>query len=156
LTTLAGAGCAAFASRFTLNLTSSLPRGIYLLRSTGAPQRGSIVAFDVPPALRELVAARNYLPPGARLLKRVVAVAGDSVCTNGNRYVVDEQLVSDIAPADARGLSLPAPYPFCGVVPPGVAFVAGAGASSLDSRYFGPLPLATLTTTVPIWTFSSR
>lgn len=155
LTAFATAGCAVVLSHFTLNITASLPCGVYLLRPYTAPRRGSVVSLDLPPSIRDLVATRRYLPPGTRLVKRIVAVEGDRVCTDGKRYVINGALLSGIADADAADLPLPPPYRFCGVVPGGVAFIAGAGASSLDSRYFGPVPLADLTTAVPLWTSSS-
>lgn len=155
LTAVAAAGCGVVLSHLTLNVTTSLPRGLYLLRSRTPPSRGAIVAFAVPPVIRDVVAARRYLPPAGHLLKRVVALEGDHVCIDGNRYAINHEIVSDIAVTDAAGLPLPQPFPFCGVVPSGVAFVAGAGASSLDSRYFGPVAISNLTTAVPLWTFSS-
>src|SRR5450432_4316441 len=50
------------------NITASLPRGLYVIHHA-APAVDSIVVFDVPAAVSDLVSARHYLPPGARLLK---------------------------------------------------------------------------------------
>ena len=88
------------------------------------------------------------------LLKRVVALSGDTVCTASGRYVAAGVDLGPIATADSAGRPLPSPFPFCDTVPPGAAFVAGHGPSSLDSRYFGPVPLSTLTVVVPLWTSS--
>lgn len=141
--------------RVVVNRTESEPRGLYWLTVTALPRRGSFVVLDAPPLLAALILERRYLPPGVRLLKQVVAVAGDQVCTEGDRYVAAGVLISKIAPVDTSGRPLPTPYPFCGVVPPGMAWVAGRGASSLDSRFFGPISLETLTTAEPLWTTSS-
>ncbi len=140
--------------RVVVNQTESEPRGLYWL-TAAALRRGSFVVLDAPPLLAALIAERHYLPPGVRLLKQVVAVAGDQVCTEGDRYVAAGVLISKIAAVDTSGRPLPPPYPFCGVVPPGMAWVAGRGASSLDSRFFGPISLETLTTAEPLWTTSS-
>jgi conjugative transfer signal peptidase TraF len=153
LTIGASVGCRALASRLTVNVTSSMPRGLYWLRPSGAIDRGSVVCLAVPRSMRMLVAQRRYLPPRFHLLKRVVALPGDHVCTDDRRYVVKDHLVSAVAAQDLLGRPLPSPYPFCGTVPPGVAFVAAAGNSSLDSRYFGPVPINALTPSVPLWTF---
>jgi conjugative transfer signal peptidase TraF len=148
------AGCRAAASRLTWNATESLPRGLYRLDPGRTITRGSVATFVVPSRLRPLVVERGYLPPSTTLLKRVVAVPRDRVCTDRHRYVVNDQLISPIAPTDTAGRPLPPPYPFCGRVPEGFAFVVGNGTSSLDSRYFGPLPIASLTVAVPLWTSS--
>jgi type IV secretory pathway protease TraF len=101
-----------------------------------------------------MVAARRYLPPDWRLLKRVVALPGDQVCLDDKRYVVRGAVLSLIADHDQLGRPL-APYPFCSTVPPGTVFLIAHGASSLDSRYFGPVPFSDLTPAVPLWTSSS-
>jgi len=88
------------------------------------------------------------------LLKRVVALAGDVVCLDQRGYSVNGAIIDVVAGVDLSGRPLPPPYRFCGLVPPGEAFVAGHGPSSLDSRYFGPVPLRTLTVAVPLWTYS--
>lgn len=151
ITIVAGAGCRALTSRLTVNVTTSMPRGLYWLRRPGDLRRGDPVYLAVPGSIRPLVDARRYLPPSFRLLKRVVALPGDRVCTDNHRYVVGDQLLSLIASRDQAGRPLN-PFPFCSTVPPGAAFVAAHGESSLDSRYFGPVSLHDLTPAVPLWT----
>jgi conjugative transfer signal peptidase TraF len=152
LTIIAGAGCRALASRLTINVTASMPRGLYLLRPPGGSlRRGDAVYLAVPVSIRPLVAARRYLPPNFRLLKRVVALPGDHVCTHDERYVVGNQVLSIIASHDQAGRPLDA-FSFCAIVQSGTAFVAAHGESSLDSRYFGPVSLNDLTRAVPLWT----
>ena len=79
---LLGAACSSalaciLAWHLVWNWTPSLPLGLYWL-SRGAPAApGALVAFPVPVAVRDLVADRRYLPPGAMLVKRVVASPGD-------------------------------------------------------------------------------
>lgn len=148
---LAGAGCRALASRMTLNLTASVPRGLYWLRPGSPLSRGTTVYLPFPPSVRSLIATRRYLPSSFRLLKRVVAVAGDHVCTEDDLYVVGDTIISAIATHDHVGRPLE-PYHFCGAVPPGYVFLAARGESSLDSRYFGPVAIGDLTAAVPIWT----
>jgi conjugative transfer signal peptidase TraF len=144
------AGCCILATRLTINVTASMPRGLYWL-SPGAPvRRDTVVSLEVPANARAL-ADRISMPATMRLLKRIVALPGDRVCTNDHRYVVGGELVSVIASRDSAGRPL-APFPFCGIVSPGFAFVAARGESSLDSRYFGPVPITDLTPAVPLWT----
>jgi conjugative transfer signal peptidase TraF len=143
-------GCCALASRLTVNVTPSMPRGLYWLRPGAPVRRDAVVSLGVPAGARPL-ADRISMPPTIQLLKRVVAMPGDRVCTDDNRYVVGDELVSLIAPRDQVGRPL-VPFAFCGTVPAGLAFVAARGESSLDSRYFGPVPITDLTPAVPLWT----
>ena len=141
------------AARLTVNVTTSMPRGIYWLRPGGRVALHSTVTLAIPSSVCQIVDQRRYLPPGFRLLKSVVAVAGDVVCIERQRYSVNARLISVIATTGQAGRPLPPPYPFCGVVPAGVAFLAAAGNSSLDSRFFGPVPISDLTPAVPLWTY---
>ena len=145
------AGSALAASRLTRNYTPSLPLGVYWLRPGLPIAKGEIVDLAIPSVARALIVGR-YLPAGFRLLKRVVAVPGDRVCLFGGKYRVDGVTISTIASADSVGRALPV-FSFCGTVPGGMAFVATSVPSSLDSRYFGPVPLSALTVARPLWTF---
>ena len=136
------AGTAFAASRLTRNYTPSLPIGVYRLRPELPVAKGEIVDLAIPSAARPLIVGR-YLPAGFRLLKRVVAIEGDVVCLTGGWYRVNGSAISPVAPFDSVGRPLPA-FSFCGPVPPGMAFVATPVPSSLDSRYFGPVPVRAL------------
>jgi conjugative transfer signal peptidase TraF len=141
------------ARRVVWNLTPSVPVGLYLRRVGARVTVGSTVVLPVPARARSLVLERHYLPPGAVLLKRVVALPGDRVCLDGETYLVNGRALARVGRADSRGRSLPL-YRFCGEVPRGRAFVATAAPLSFDSRYFGPVDLSTLTVVTPLWTFS--
>lgn len=60
--------------------------------------------------------------------------------------------MASVARQDSAGRPL-APFRFCGALPHGMAFVATSSPLSFDSRYFGPVPLSSLTVAVPAWTF---
>jgi type IV secretory pathway protease TraF len=77
---------------------------------------------------------------------------GDHVCLRNGRYEVGGVTISMMAPTDSVGRALRV-FDFCGVVPEGMAFVATPVPSSLDSRYFGPVPTHALTVAMPLWTF---
>jgi conjugative transfer signal peptidase TraF len=143
-------GTAFTASRLTRNYTASLPLGVYCLRPGLPVSKGEIVDLAIPPPARPLIVGR-YLPSGFRLLKRVVALEGDVVCLTGRWYQVNGVAISSIATVDSMGRPLAA-FHFCGPVPAGMAFVATPVPSSLDSRYFGPVPLRALTVARFLWT----
>jgi conjugative transfer signal peptidase TraF len=151
--TLLGVG-ARLPAHLRWNLTSSLPRGLYLVRHRSQPpSRGSLVAFAVPEGAADVVFGRGYLPQGAFLMKRVAAVPGDRVCTREGRYEVNGVSLGEVFEDDASGRPLPH-HSFCGLVPPDRYYVATSIARSFDSRYFGPLPTAALTERLrPLWTY---
>jgi conjugative transfer signal peptidase TraF len=137
------------------NWTPSLPLGLYWVSRAGSGRVkvGALVAFPVPAHVRALVLERRYLPPGAVLVKPVVATAADRVCTEGGTLTVNGAALGPIATEDTRGRPLPHDER-CGPVPEGDVFVASHFATSFDSRTFGPVPLADLRGTVtPLWTY---
>jgi conjugative transfer signal peptidase TraF len=149
----ASASAALVAARLVWNDTASVPLGLYLRRPMWAVAVGRTVILPIPASVRTLVAARRYLPLDHVLMKVVVALPGDRVCLDGHDYRVNGQLIAPVRAADSRGRTLD-PYLFCGDVPAGQAFVATPAPLSFDSRYFGPVPLATLTVVRPLWTYS--
>ena len=156
LTAIAVTIACGFASHLIWNATPSLPLGLYWL-SRGAlataAKPGTLVAFGVPDAVRDLVRERRYLPAGALLVKRIVAEPGDRVCTQGSTFTVNGDALGAILTEDTAGRPLPH-YDGCGAVPDGWLFVASHYAKSFDSRTFGPLPAGAIRGTVtPLWTF---
>jgi conjugative transfer signal peptidase TraF len=147
------AGAIVLARRLMWNGTSSVPKGLYLRRPAAKVTVGATVVLPIPPLMRPLIAERHYLPASYDLMKRVVALPGDVVCLDGRDYRVNGRRIAHIQAVDSRRRLLPV-YDFCGPVPQGQAFVATAAPLSLDSRYFGPVPLSTLTVVTPLWTSS--
>jgi conjugative transfer signal peptidase TraF len=135
------------------NWTPSLPLGLYWLSPGGRPEVGALVAFPVPAPVRKLVAERQYLPPGALLIKPVVAMPADGVCTDGGVLTVNGAPLGAILTADTRGRPLPRDAR-CGPLLDAHVFVASHFPTSFDSRTFGPVPLADIRGTVtPLWTY---
>jgi len=155
-TAFAAAVACRVASHLIWNRTPSLPLGLYWL-SRGVPataaKPGALVAFAVPDGVRSLVEERHYLPPGAMLVKPVVAIPGDRVCTDGTAFTVNGRSLGGILTQDSAGRPLPH-YEGCGAVSKGWLFVASHYAKSFDSRTFGPLPDRAIRGTVtPLWTY---
>jgi conjugative transfer signal peptidase TraF len=138
------------------NWTPSLPLGLYWLSRGAPPARGELVAFPVPSNVEDLVRDRKYLPPGAMLVKTVVAGAGDRVCTEDGTFTVNGHALAGggrIAATDTAGRPLPH-YEGCGPVPEGWVYVASHYARSFDSRTFGPVRASDIRGTVmPLWTY---
>jgi conjugative transfer signal peptidase TraF len=135
------------------NWTPSLPRGLYWLSRGARPVVGHLVAFPVPAPVEWLVHERRYLPPGAMLVKPVVAMAGDRVCTENGVLSVERTTVGRVLTEDSAGRPLPH-YDGCGSLEDGQLFVASHYAKSFDSRTFGPIAARDVQGTVtPLWTY---
>ena len=157
-TALVSALACMLASHLLWNWTPSLPLGLYWLSPEGRGRVsrvkvGALVAFPVPRHVRDLVAARKYLPPGALLIKPVVAMAQDRVCTEGGTLTVNGAPLGVIPTEDSGRRPLPREER-CGPVSEGLVFVASHYATSFDSRTFGPVTLSDIRGTVtPLWTY---
>ncbi len=147
---------------FRLNLTGSLPVGLY--RATPGPLvRGARVLVCLPPRVAAFARARGYVPrgglcPGGVLPigKPVFALPGDTVTVTASGLRVNGVPVpNSLALAtDHRGRPLPRLAPGPQVVRPGTLWVVSTYASrSFDSRYFGPVAVAAVRSYLrPVWT----
>lgn len=150
-TLIATLACA-WSAGFRLNVTESVPLGIY--RVTDAPAgRGDLVEFcpDADSPVIRLGIERSYLPSGpcpgnvSRLLKPIVGLPGDRIEATPEGVRVNGALMPGSAaqPRDARGLTLPTPATAY-TVPAGHVVVLTRNPASFDSRYFGPVPAESL------------
>lgn len=141
-----------------LNLTPSLPRGIYKIER-GRASLGDLVAVCLPESYGAFGRERGYVGHGAcpgraaPLLKRIGAVGGDHLEITADGVLVNGQLLQGPAPAvDSQGRALD-PLPARDLVlARGEVWVFAPHPRSWDSRFFGPLPVASLRGRVrPLW-----
>ena len=125
------------------NASASAPIGLYRIDADAPPRLGDLVAIDPPPALSAFLARRGYLPRGLPLLKRVAALPGALVCRSGTFVTVDGAGAARALARDRANRPLPV-WTGCRTVGRGELFLLNAAPDSLDSRYFGPLPVAGL------------
>ena len=148
--------CVAWTAGLRVNVTPSLPRGLYLL-CPGTPGKGDYAAFCLTGEYAALAKERGYVlagscPSGLRpLLKRVAALPGD---------VLDATTITafPLRETDNQGRALPSvltggPQPVC--VPPGMALLLADHPGSFDGRYFGLVPLNQLQRVKPLLTTSN-
>ena len=121
-----------------VNETPSVPRGLYRLTPARAGP-GDIVAVRPPAAARAYLVALGA-PPHARLLKRVSAEAGATVCRRGQRLSWPGGVAIALA-KDRAGRVLPR-WRGCRTLGPDERLVIGDTSLSFDSRYFGPVTTA--------------
>ena len=132
-----------------INLTPSLPQGVYIVRP-GTPGKGHLVTFCLEGAFADLARERGYLvagscPSGLRpLLKKIAGLPGDAIPND-----------LFIRSADSLGRSIPSALPE-GVIPSGMALLLADHPGSFDSRYFGLVPLDALQRVEPVFVFNPQ
>lgn len=139
--------------RYIWNASNSVPVGLYRLQFVTTLAVTDLVAIHPPDLLAAFLDLNGYLPIGVPMLKRVLALPGQTVCRSGLAITVDGINVGQARERDGRGRPLPS-WQGCRVIANGDIFVMNwQSADSLDSRYFGPLPAsAVLGRVEPVWT----
>ena len=135
------------------NASDSVPIGLYRVQPATRLAVTELVAVQPPDPLAAFLDLNGYLPIRVPMLKRVLALPGQTVCRNGLTIAVDGIEVGDAHERDGRGRPLPA-WHGCRVIAGGDVFVMNwQSADSLDGRYFGPLPASAIVgRAVPVWT----
>ena len=139
--------------RFLWNASESVPIGLYRLRPTGGLATTDLVAVLPPEPLATVLADGQYLPRGVPLLKRVLALPGQTVCREELRITIDKIEMGVARDHDSRGRPLPI-WQGCREIADGEVFLMNwQSADSLDGRYFGVLPTsAIIGRAEPLWT----
>jgi conjugative transfer signal peptidase TraF len=135
------------------NASDSVPIGLYRLRSASKLSVTELVAVQPPEPLATFLSERGYLPRGIPMLKRVLALPGQTVCRDRLTITVDEIEIGEARERDSRGRPLPA-WQGCHVVAEDEVFLMNwQSANSLDGRYFGVLPTTAIVGRAePLWT----
>ena len=135
------------------NASNSVPIGLYRLQPATDLTVTELVAVQPPDLLAAFLDLNGYLPIGVPMLKRVLALPGQTVCRRGLTIAVDGIDVGQAQERDGRGRPLPV-WDGCRLIVDGDVFVMNwQSTDSLDGRYFGPLPASTVIgRAVPVWT----
>lgn len=138
--------------RLIWNASASVPVGLYFAQSFGRLEVGDLVAVTPPKELGGFLAEREYLPRGMPLIKHVLALPGASVCRKGPTIFVGGKPYGRARERDRLGRSLPR-WQGCHTLGEGKVFLMNPDApDSFDGRYFGRLPVTTITAKLtPVW-----
>ncbi len=141
------------------NPSDSVPRGWYRIgrmESAASLHVGSIVLARLPAGVAAFAAQRGYLASGVPILKRVGALAPQSVCVREQVVRIDGAAVATVRTHDGAHRPLHAWAP-CRPLAGGELFLLSAThPASFDSRYFGPIASsAVLGVARPLWTWSA-
>jgi conjugative transfer signal peptidase TraF len=135
------------------NVSKSVPIGLYRLQPTGKLVVTELVAVRPPEPLATFLDLNGYLPIGVPMLKRVLALPGQTVCRKGVTISVDAIGMGETLLRDSRGRPLPV-WQGCRVVGTDELFLMNwQSDDSLDGRYFGLVPQSSVIgKALPMWT----
>ncbi|MBR1177059.1 S26 family signal peptidase [Bradyrhizobium sp. KB893862 SZCCT0404] len=136
------------------NASASVPIGLYRLGPAEHFHVTELVAAQPPEPLATFLDLNGYLPVGVPMLKRVLALPGQTVCRSRLAISVDAIAVGEARDRDGRGRPLPK-WQGCRVVGDGELFLMNwQSDDSLDGRYFGFLPASSVIgRAIPVWTW---
>lgn len=142
-----------FPTRIIWNASPSAPIGFYQVQPIDRLDVPDLVVVDPPERLERFVTQRGYLPPDIPLLKRIVALPGQTVCRNGRTIIVDGVAMGEALRHDSIGRPMPV-WQGCRRIAAGEVFLMNwTVENSLDGRYFGPIPATSIIgSAVPLWT----
>ena len=154
-------------ARYVVNVTGSLPLGLYRIDALHGPPKVGDLVLSCLPQSAQIFARDHELDVGAdpqhlggcpgdfaAVLKYVVAVAPQHVLVDDSGVHVDGTLVAHSRPLTllANGVALPRPAAL--VLKAGQAFVLAPAGHSFDSRYWGAaIPFASA---VPVLTWGGQ
>jgi len=121
-----------------LNLTNSMPKGIYVVTHSSIAQ----ARFVVIPSSR----VQNFgEKPPRYLLKQLIPYHGENVSIDQDGLSLDGRLVA----SRIKNIGIV----FNSKLQPGQALILGQSERSFDSRYFGPVNISDLTAVRPLITW---
>jgi type IV secretory pathway protease TraF len=95
------------APRFVWNASESVPTGLYQVQPTRPLVVTTLVVAYPPEPLATLLEDGGYLPRDVPLIKRILALPGQTVCRTGPTIAVDGTEMGVARERDHRGRVLP-------------------------------------------------
>jgi conjugative transfer signal peptidase TraF len=139
--------------RLIWNASASVPIGLYAVHPASKLDVTELVVVRPPEDLARYLADRRYLPEGVPMLKRVLALPGQTVCRSDRTITVDGIAMGEALDHDTRGRPLPV-WQGCQRVSEGQVFLMNwQSKDSFDGRYFALLARTTIVGRAdPVWT----
>ena len=120
------------------NASASAPIGLYLIQSADDLDVTDLVAVVPPPLIAEFLSDRGYLPIGMPMMKRILALPGDTVCRHGLDIVAYGSTIGHARERDKAGRKMPV-WQGCRRIGDDELFLMNFDVpDSVDGRYFGP------------------
>jgi conjugative transfer signal peptidase TraF len=143
--------------QYVWNASNSVPIGFYRVDRVDKLAVGNLVVVMPPEPLASYLAIGGYLPLGVPLIKRIIALPGQFVCRKERLVSVDGHEVVAALDRDHLGRPLPNWQGCRSIAQDEIFLVNRDEPTSLDGRYFGPLPASTIIGRAePLWTFKDK
>ena len=135
------------------NASASAPIGLYLIQPADDLNVTDLVAVTAPPLIAEFLSDRGYLPMGMPMMKRILALPGDTVCRHDLDIVAYGSTIGHARERDKAGRKMPV-WQGCHRIGDDELFLMNLDVpDSVDGRYFGPFPRAfVIGRALPVWT----
>ena len=132
-----------FSYFFFINITDSLPVGLYLRMPQGDFQRGDYIVYEPSEEVRRMVADYGWGDGHHVFLKQVGAVAGEHYAIHEatHEFTIEGIYRGRIFDTDTQGHPLPKLRGEF-IVPDGHVLPVATNPRSFDGRYTGTIPLA--------------
>ena len=138
---------------FFLNITDSLPLGLYLRVPATEFQRGDYIVYEPSEEVRQIVASYGWGDGEHTFLKQIGAVAGEhyAIDEETKKFQIEGELRGQVFETDAKGHPLPKLRGEF-IVPDGHVLPIATNPRSFDGRYTGTIPIACIKAKViPLW-----
>lgn len=133
-----------------LNLTASLPRGIYVSIPGTAYRHDDIVVYRPTPEVEAFSISHGYMKEETKMsfLKLVGALPGETWEVDDERgFFIEGRRIGTVLMKDTKGNEMPVPYGIH-VVPDGEFLPYTKAPRSFDGRYEGTVPMNRIITRV--------
>ncbi len=139
------------------NASESIPIGFYGVHPAVKLTVTDLVVAKPPEPLATFLADGGYLPHGVPLIKRILALPGQTICREGLTITVEGIEMGVARERDGRGRPLPI-WQGCRVIATNQVFLMNWDEpASLDGRYFGPIAASSIIgRATPLWTFEEE
>ncbi|NLW36878.1 MAG: S26 family signal peptidase [Syntrophorhabdus aromaticivorans] len=139
---------------YYLNLSPSVPLGLYRMSPPATLGVGDLVVFDPPPRVQAYIYGRRWLPQGWPLIKYVGALPGDTYSVKDVSLYINNRYMGPVYDQDNEG-NRPPRITGIRTVEPGTFLPLSTHIThSFDGRYFGTVELASIKgKALPVWTY---
>lgn len=127
-----------FYNNYCINISSSVPKGLYKLKKINELEKGKIVYLEIPDNAKSIIWEREYLPKHINhLVKYIKGVPGDFIQVRENKLFINNEYIGSIKKSDKQGNKLESVLPKNYTLKEDEYILLGIDDNSYDSRYFG-------------------
>lgn len=125
-------------NNYCINITPSVPKGIYKLKKIEEYRKGKIVYIEIPDNAKKVIWEREYLPKHINyLVKYIKGIPGDLIQVKNNKLYINDEYQGSIKKYDLQGKILESSLPKNYTLRKDEYVLLGKDDNSYDSRYFG-------------------